>query len=140
VVKGAAFSLGLALVLGAAQAAYPDSVRQRESRLRPPSTLDCPRDRANLTAYSGSVIKYARGSVQTTVQIKTDWDTTEAIVINHKGSDPTKWFLYGGEPLTPIDWQSIADAGGQLRPGIRATAWVCSNGSNPIVDWERPKK
>lgn len=126
--KSATLLLGLALLL------------QLEPRLRPPSTLDCPPGRANLTAYSGSVIKYARGPAQTTLQIKTDWDTTEAVVINHKGSDPAKWFLYGGEPLIASDWQKIADAAGQPRPGTRATAWVCSDGSNPIVDWERPKK
>ena len=131
-------SLGLLLLFGNGETAFRYSAAQ--ARPRPPSTLDCPRERANLTAYTGTIIKYSRGSVRTTLQIKTDWDTTEEVALDHKGSDPMTWFLYGGEPLTAADWRTIADAGGRPRPGARATAWVCSDGSNPIIDWERPKK
>jgi hypothetical protein len=112
---------------------------QREIRRRPPSFINCPRDRHHLTSYTGVVIRYERTSDGTSLRIRTDWDTDEDVAIAHKGTtDPSKWFLYQGKPFRPEDWKKIELAVGRLRPGIRASAWVCDNGSNPIVDWEAP--
>jgi hypothetical protein len=131
------FLCGLALIylLGAAP-----MFAQREIRARPPLTLDCQRGRDHLTAYTGVVVKYVRGAARTSLQISTDWGTTEDIAIDHKGSDPAKWFLYRGKAFIAADWEKITDAAGRLRRNTRATAWVCDNGSNPVVDWDAPKE
>ena len=113
---------------------------QRDMRVRPPSQIRCDRDRNHLTSYTGVVLSFARGTDRTTMRIRTDWDTTEEVVIAHKDSAPARWFLLHGNPFEQADWARITDGNGQLLKNIRATAWVCSDGSNPIVDWDVPKE
>lgn len=73
---------------------------------------------------------------RTVLRIRTDWDTVEDVVVEHQTSpDPTNWFLYRGDSFRSEDWEKILDAAGRLRPNTRASAWVCSDGSNPVVDW-----
>jgi hypothetical protein len=86
------------------------------------------------------VLRFDRGIDRTSLRIGTDWDTTEDVAIIHKGSEPSRWFLYRGNPFAQQDWSKITDASGRLRPKVRATAWVCSDGSNPVVDWDVPKE
>ena len=108
-------------------------------RVAPPEGASCPRDR--LTLYSGAVRSYRRGAGQTTLRIRTDWETTERVRIRHPGSDdPSRWFLIERAPFTPADWARIESAPGKLRPGVRAAAWVCSDGSPTIVDWMLPPR
>ena len=113
---------------------------QRDARVRPPARVECARDRHHLTSYTGVVLRFSRGTDRTTLRIRTDWDTTEDVVIVHKGSDARPWFLFRGDAFGQEDWTKITDAEGQLRKDVHATAWVCSDGSNPIVDWDVPRE
>jgi hypothetical protein len=109
---------------------------QRE-RLAPPDAVTCPRD--NLTVYFGRVIAYRRGPTSTFLRIRTDFDTTESVTVRHRrGASPARWFLLGAEPFKASDWGRIESRRGRLRPGMRANVWVCSDGSNPFVDWRPP--
>jgi hypothetical protein len=138
-VKTLGFNIALVLLVSAG-ALETRAAPQRDARVRPPAQIECARDRHHLTSYTGSVLSFVRGTDRTTMQIRTDWDTTEEVVITHKGSDPVRWFLLHGSPFGQADWTRITDADGQLRKGMRATAWVCSDGSNPIVDWDVPRE
>jgi hypothetical protein len=103
-------------------------------RVRPPDGFECPLDW--LTAYTGTVTRFSRERDQTVLEIRTDWDTTERVVIRHAGSDgPDRWFLLRGKPFAPDGWNAIESKPGQLRPRIRASAWICLDGQNPVVDW-----
>jgi hypothetical protein len=100
--------------------------------VRPPDVLQCGRER--LTAYIGTVTRLTREKNRTTIEIRTDWDTTERVVIGHPAEGPERWFLLRTKPFGAEGWKVIETAPGQLRPGIRASVWVCE-GMNPIVDW-----
>ena len=104
--------------------------RADDERLRPPDQLTCPRDQ--LTSYTGRVVSFSRAAGRTTLRIRTDWETTERVIVQHPGTrDPSPRFLIGGEPFTSGDWVHIEDAGGHLRrvsgrpPGSARKA-VCS--------------
>lgn len=108
-------------------------------RVLPPTAVDCPRDR--LTLYAGRVLVYRRTLGRTELRLRTEWDTTEAVVLSHPGSnDPSRWFLIERAPFTAADWARIETAPGRLRPGLRAAAWVCDDGRAPIVDWILPAR
>ena len=71
----------------------------------------------------------------TSLTIMTDAQTTERVTIRHPDSaDPDASVLLKGKPFTKADWDAIAPKG-TLREGVRANAWVCRDGRNPIVDW-----
>jgi len=111
-----------------------ESNRGGGGRLAPPASVAC--DRNDLTVYSGTVTHYRRGNDRTVLVIETDSDTTETVTLRHAGSDdPSRFFLIDGTPLTPRDWSRIESKKGELRPDMRANAWVCSDGS-VIVDWK----
>lgn len=111
----------------------------KSSRLRPPGRIGCSRD--HLTSYTGKVAEYRRKMGQTTLRIATDWGTLEALRMIHPGSeDPSVWFLIEGITFAPSDWKRVESSPGQLRTGIRATAWVCDDGSNPVIDWLPPRE
>ena len=107
---------------------------QGAGRVRPPDAVTCPRD--NLTLYAGRVLAMDRQRDSTTLTIATDWKTTERVKITHPNSgDPAASFLMKGKPFVKADWALIA-TDGKLRDGARASAWVCSDGRNPVIDWE----
>lgn len=127
------------LVTSLAAGADGTFAEQPDPRVRPPPAVACARD--HLTLYAGLVLSYYRGADRTELRIRTDWDTTEDIAIAHPGSDdPARWFLIRGEPFEPADWGRIEEHPGKLRHGIRAAAWVCDDGRNPIVDWNPPRE
>jgi hypothetical protein len=103
--------------------------------MRPPEGLTCsPND---LTSFTGRVVHYARAKDRTTLRIRTDWETTEHVVVRHPGSDdPIPWFRFAGQPFAHSDWGRIEERRGRLRPGTRATAWVCKD-LNVVVDWQQ---
>ncbi len=109
---------------------------QQDGRLRPPAFVTC--DRNDLTSYTGRVVSLDRSRDRTTLRIETDESTRESLVIRHPGGDVRPFFRMGGEPFGEADWTRIL-TDGRLRPGARATAWVCADQENPIVDWERPR-
>jgi hypothetical protein len=107
-------------------------------RLAPPESVKCPRN--SLTVYEGRVTTYRRAAGQTSLRIHTDAGTNESVIVRHgRGEDPARWFLLWAEPFQPGDWRLIESRKGRLRPGMRANAWVCDDGSNPVIDW-RPHR
>jgi hypothetical protein len=109
-----------------------------QARQRPPASVPCATN--DLTAYTGVVIAYQRGRDQTTMRIRTDWDTTEDVTLSHAAAgDPRDMFRYAGKPFTVDDWARIELPGGLVRPNTRATAWVCGD-RTVLVDWAVPKE
>ena len=108
------------------------------ARVRPPAEATCPPDQ--LTMYGGQVLRYRRLLDRTEIGIRTDWGTTETVTIKHPGSsDPSRWFLVERKAFEAADWARIERRAGQLLPGLRAAAWVCDDGRNPVVDWQPPR-
>lgn len=127
-------------VLGGVLATTPGPVaaQAEAARLRPPAEATCPPD--HLTMYGGQVQRYRRLLNRTEIGIRTDWGTTETVTIKHPGSnDPSRWFLVERKPFEAADWPRIERRAGQLQPGLRAAAWVCDDGRNPLVDWQPPR-
>jgi hypothetical protein len=121
------------VIVAALLAAASDAAAQRDSRQRAPDTFAC--DRNNLTVYTGVVRTYQRRAGSTTLQIRTDFDTTEQVTLRHPGTDdPSAHFRMLGEPFTAADWNRIESRKGVLRAGTRAAAWVCNDG-RVMVDW-----
>ena len=128
------FALGcLLLAAGPGPAA---ASRSGGGRLRPPEFVTC--DRNRLTSYTGRVVALDRGRDRTGLRLETDEGTRESVTVRHPGASARPFFHVAGEPFSEADWSLILE-GGRLRPGTRATAWVCSDGSNPQIDWERPR-
>ena len=129
--KRAAALAWLLAAAGAASVAQP--------RMQPPAQAGCPRDQ--LTSYDGRPLRYARQQGHTDLQIRTDWDTTETVRLRHPGTDdPSPWFLLAGQPFKPGDWAVVERRRGHLQPGLRVVAWVCSDGRNPVLDWQPPPR
>lgn len=132
-------SAALAVMLGVvlSTSALADGATGR--RVAPADGVGCARD--NLTLYSGRVVSYRREPEQTTLRIRTDWGTDEAVSIRHPaGKDPSPWFLIERGPFTAADWARIEASPGKLKPSMRAAAWVCNDGSPSVVDWQPPRQ
>lgn len=107
-------------------------------RLLPPSALACSRD--HLTSYSGRPLAYERTPDRIVLRIRTDEETTESVTLSvERGEDPLRWLLIEGEPFQSGDWARVETALGRLREGVRVIAWVCDDGSKPVLDW-RPSE
>ena len=106
-------------------------------RLRPPISLQCPRN--NLTAFAGTVLSFQRGADQATIRLRTDESTTEEFSLRVQEDDLTAWFLLKAKPFQPDDWGLIESAPNHLRPEMRAIVWVCDDGTPPVIDW-RPSE
>ena len=108
---------------------------EQSRRVAPPDRIECIRDQ--LTAYTGRVQSMKLERDRTSIEIRTDWETTERVAVNHPGkNDPTPWFLVRAVPFREEDWKRIESAPNRLRPATRATAWVCADGKNPVIDWD----
>ena len=108
-------------------------------RLAPPAAVTCPRN--DLTSYTGRVTAWSRREDETTLTIATDWETTETVTVKHAGTDdPSRSFLLNAKTFQSSDWAQIEETKGKLKTGMRATAWVCDDGRQPIVDWQPPPK
>ena len=107
-------------------------------RLRPPSTLAC--DDNHLTSWTGRVTGYRPGIGATWFEISTDEDTVESATIAHDGeADASAHFLMQGAAFAPDDLARIESRPGVLKPGMRATAWICDlTGVPPRLDWQPP--
>ncbi|HUR34190.1 MAG TPA: hypothetical protein VM032_10375 [Vicinamibacterales bacterium] len=112
---------------------------QAPARQRPLEGFTCSRD--NLTSYTGVVVEYRRVVGETTLRIRTDWDTTERVTVKHPGTDdPSAFFRVGGRPFNPrSDWKVVEQRKGVLVPGARVAAWVCGDGK-VMLDWGAPKE
>jgi hypothetical protein len=130
---GRAF-ISLLLTCGLLSCSTSPKVAAGTQRLRPPESLQCPRN--NLTAFSGSVLSFQREADRAVIRLDTDEKTTEQFTLRyHEGADPTPWFLLKAKPFQPSDWGLIQSAPNRLRPEMRAIVWVCDDGTNPVIDW-----
>jgi hypothetical protein len=128
--------VGMLMAALAAATVCTSAQQGAPGRVRPPAAVTC--DRNDLTVYTGRVTSWDRKADSTTLTIATDWKTTEQVVIKYPvGADPGGSFLMQGKSFAREDWARIA-TDGKLKDGARASAWVCRDGRNPIVDWERP--
>ena len=107
-------------------------------RVMAPTQVRC--DPNQLTSYFGKVTGYKRGKASTWLRIATDYDTVEEVTVSHAGAkDASKQYLYQRAPFTAAHWAKIESKPGVLRPGTRATAWVCTDGKTPpLIDWNAP--
>ena len=116
-----------------------DGSGRRVGRLAPSPLITC--DRNQLTSWTGAVSGYKRLAEASWLEISTDADTIEQVTLNHGDSaDASAFYLLWGEPFKPTDWKTIETATGELISGMRATAWICSDGVTPaVIDW-RPRR
>lgn len=104
-------------------------------RHEPPAAVVC--DRSQLTSYKGVVSGYKRTPGSISITVSTDWGTEEDIVINSGIDAFESYFLLFNRPFREQDWPLIEERAGKLRPGVRATAWICLDGETPpIIDWQ----
>lgn len=116
----------------------PSAAGAARGRLMPPAQIRC--DRNDVTVYNGRVVGYSRTTGRTTLRIRTDSGTTERVTLTHpKSADPSRWFLVNAAPFRAADWKRIEKRKGVLRAGMRANAWVCTDGK-AIVDWRPDEK
>jgi hypothetical protein len=107
-------------------------------RIRPPDSIKCPRN--DLTAFTGKVLYYKRLPGKIVLRMKTDENTKEHFTLNFQESEsPAQWFLLYGEPFKQNDLSLIESSNSNLKPNMRATVWVCQDGSKPVIDWQPPR-
>jgi hypothetical protein len=130
--------LSLMLAGGLLGLPTPARVTAGAQRLRPPESLQCPRN--HLTAFSGAVSSFHREVNRAEIRLSTDENTTEEFILRRReGGDLTPWFLLRAKPFRPEDWALIESAPNRLRPRMRAIVWVCDDGTNPVIDWRPPE-
>lgn len=117
-------------------AAEQDAGGRSMGRLAPPADITC--DHNDLTSWTGRVTGYRRTADQTWLEISTDEDTIEQTSIDHAGGpDASAQYLLWSEPFPENGWAEIEIAPGQLKDGMRATAWICLDGvTAPVIDWQ----
>ena len=122
------------LLLGITEA--QDGNGRRMGRLAPSVLISC--DHNQLTSWTGTVSGYKKLAETSWLEISTDSDTIEQVSIEHAGSeDASAYYLLWGEPFKPTDWKAIETAPGVLISGMRATAWICTDGvTPPVIDWQ----
>ena len=131
--KGSFKKFSAAMMFCAAAIVFSSTARAQQ-RLMPPESVKC--DANHLTSFTGKILSYQRRPGRVTLRVRTDEETTESFTLRfRKSEDAARWFLIMGEPFKQSNWSLIERRRYQLRPRMRATVWVCDDGSNPIVDW-----
>jgi hypothetical protein len=131
------FVFGMALLLVAAGVqARPATPARGGGRMMLPAGLAC--EASHVTSWFGVVSGYRRERSRTWIRIDTDYGTVESTTIEHAGqADASAHYRYQGRAFTAKDFARIERKPGVLRPGVRATAWVCDDGKTPpLVDWQ----
>ncbi len=106
----------------------------RGGRLRPPDGIKCPDN--NVTSFTGRILAYSRTDRRIIIRMRTDEATTERFTLRFSDTESAaKWFLLRGAAFKQSDWKLIESKKARLRPKMRATVWVCDDGSTPVVDW-----
>lgn len=101
-------------------------------RLGPPAAVTC--DRNDLTSFTGEVVKYYRKAGYIKLTIKTDEGTRETVELRMWDT-----LLLNAAPMKADEWPKVEQREGKLKPGVRATAWICTGGK-PVLDWQPPAK
>jgi hypothetical protein len=126
--------LALALAAGAGTSAAAARTADDGGRMRPPAQLSC--GRSSITSYFGHVVAYRRSAKQAWLRIATDYGTTEEVSVPLASATDTSRFLMHGQPFGTRHWFAIETKPGVLRPGTRATAWVCGESKTAaLIDW-----
>jgi len=108
-------------------------------RLAPPAALKCSRD--HLTSYTGRILAYQRNSARISLRVRTDEETTENFTVKLATTDEAaNHYLMRGETFKQSDWKLIESSPGKLLQPMRATVWVCDDGSAPVIDWRPPER
>lgn len=131
-----AFIILTSSLMACSRLAHSEESAVRAGRIMPPAALVC--DRNQLTSWTGQVTGYRRESGQTWIEIHTDEETVESLTVAHAGkADASAHYLLWAQSFTQEDWQRVEKSSGVLRPGMRATAWICSDGVTPaVIDWQ----
>lgn len=131
--KGSLRKFSAAVMFCAAVLAVSSAARA-QGRLAPPESVKC--DPNHLTSFTGKILSYSRRPGRVSLRVRTDEETTESFTLRfRKSEDAARWFLLRGEPFKRADWAVIERRRYQLRQPMRATVWVCDDGSNPMIDW-----
>lgn len=105
-----------------------------QRRIMPPNSIRC--DDNHLTSFTGRILSYKRTPGRVFLRMRTDEATTESFTLRFRRTeDAARWFLMMGEQFKQSDWSLIERSRYRLRQGMRATVWVCDDGTTPIVDW-----
>jgi rhodanese-related sulfurtransferase len=100
----------------------------RDGGVRVPAAVSCS---GALRNVSGPVTHYRRLRGKTVLTIG-----EETITLRHKGGDdPSRYFLVRGTPFAHNDWNRLEVRKGEVREGMKATAWLCAGGET-IIDWQ----
>jgi hypothetical protein len=131
--KGSLMKFSAAVMFCAVVLVVSSSARA-QGRLMPPESVKC--DPNHLTSFTGRILSYRRKPGRVQLRMRTDEETTEGFTLRYgKNETAARWFLMKGEPFKQTDWALIERRRYSLRPRMRATVWVCDDGSNPIIDW-----
>jgi hypothetical protein len=137
VIKAGFGKLLTIFILGCAIFSLASSARA-QGRIRPPDSIRC--DPNHLTSFTGRILSYQRKPGRVWIRMRTDEATTESFTLRFpRSEDAAQWFLLMGERFKQSDWRLIERRRYRLRPNMRATVWVCDDGTTPIVDW-RPNE
>lgn len=110
------------------------STARAQRRIMPPESIRC--DPNHLTSFTGRILSYQRRPGRVFLRMRTDEATTESFTLRFRRTeDAARWFLLMGETFKQSDWSLIERSRYRLRPNMRATVWVCDDGTTPIVDW-----
>lgn len=104
----------------------------QRGRYMPPPAVGC--DRNNLTSYTGKVTRYSRKGGSINLTIHTDEDTVESVALAEGDK-----ILINAREMKDEDWGQVEEREGQLKAGMRATAWICQGG-RPVLDWQPPQR
>lgn len=123
-------------VLIATSTLAQDGRSRAMGRIAPSPLLSC--DHNQLTSWTGVTSGYHRLEKSTWLEISTDYDTVEQTTLEHDNAlDASTFYLLWGKPFKQADWAAIEASHGVLINGMRATAWICSDGTTPpVIDWQ----
>jgi hypothetical protein len=122
------------LLIAVAALCLASSSAGAQGRISPPESIKC--DANHLTSFTGRILSYQRQPGRVFIRMRTDEATTERFTLRFRRTeDAARWFLLMGEEFKQSDWKLIEQRRYRLRPRMRATVWVCDDGTTPIVDW-----
>jgi hypothetical protein len=78
------------------------------------------------------VTRYTRKDRTIRLTLKTDEQTVETVSL--QAGDK---ILLNAREMKQDDWKKVEETEGKLKPGMRATAWICQGG-RPVLDWQPP--
>ena len=112
--------------------------RDHGSRIAPPETLQCHRNK--LTSYQGKISSFEfRGASAFELTIETDWGSEESFALETEcPAALAALMLRNGQPLNADEWDRLQSGAAEMSPDTYAIAWVCEDGVTPtVIDWRQ---